>query len=346
MQAIHSTASVGAGARRFSDSARAVSEDALKRFALLAGIVLASLVAPLWGYVLSLSALSKARRRLQSEGLIGLGELLAPEISRAQYADGVWRGLWRVHGTSLAFWLIQLPTVLLALAPAALTWALLQPLRFVFPGDLGPSIASGATALVAFFCVLVIAAQTVLALRILSESGQKLSLGYIARICGEAWRATLRDLNTVLGIGLAVVGAIVTAAVVIVASYYLATGLKLSGGIPMVVLWTAAAANLFLLATVLDAIVAWADGTKTTELNAKTFSFSAWLKAWFGSMYTWFAAKGLATVGLAVCLVAGALTAAVAVLSGRNFESWVGLGWFAVSAAVLVAVSFKRSVKS
>ena len=43
---------------------------------------------------------------------------------------------------------------------------------------------------------------------------------------------------------------------------------------------------------------------------------------------------------------AGVLTALVAILTDRNFTSWVGLGWFAVTAAVLVALSFKRGGKS
>jgi hypothetical protein len=47
-------------------------------------------------------------------------------------------------------------------------------------------------------------------------------------------------------------------------------------------------------------------------------------------------------IGVGACLLIGLATALSAFATGQNFTSWIGLGWFAVTAAVLVFLERKR----
>ena len=58
-------------------------------------------------------------------------------------------------------------------------------------------------------------------------------------------------------------------------------------------------------------------------------------------MFGWFARQGIVAVGIGVCLALGVATGIMALATGMVFSSWVGLGWFAITAAVLVALRIK-----
>jgi hypothetical protein len=329
---------------RLRKALSSIAEAPLLTLALILAVPVAMLVAPVWGKSLSWTGWLAARRRMRFDGLIGLGAVLVPQQSRAQYADGVWRGLWRVHSVSVAFGLVQLLPALLALVPAAVASLLFKGTLFLFPHPAGLILSSGVPLAVALLGLTVVGAQTLLALRLLGETGPRYTLGSIFEAAGAAWRATLRDLQNVLGLGLFFLGAALVAAAIGWVSGALAGLLRLGpGGQGLVVEWTGLALVLALFGLVLEGLAQWAEDAEVKDLGTKTdFSFTKWLVAWLTQVFAWLAARGVLAIGIGACLLMGLLTSLAALLTGQNFSSWVGLGWFTVTALVLVALWWRK----
>ncbi|MFH1811442.1 MAG: hypothetical protein ABIJ09_22060 [Pseudomonadota bacterium] len=312
----------------------------LHHLGLVAGAAVTAGVAPLWGQALSTHGWMEARRRMPAEGLVALGQILIPQRARPLYADGVWRGLWRVHGLSLALACVQAPAVALAMLPAFLAYQLLAPAAGMFPDPVvAMAVAQGLPALLGLALVSLVAGQTLLVLRLLGQTHGASSLGQIARTSSEAWRVALQDLPTLatLGLSLVVVGAM--GAAFVYANLRLALWLELGAGVQLVTTWAGAITLLLVAALSFEVMARWAE---RVDVNAPVathpFSFTTWLTTWLRSVVAWFAARGMVSMGTAVVLAVGGLTALLALLSGQTFTSWVGLGWFAASAAVLVVL--------
>ena len=93
-----------------------------------------------------------------------------------------------------------------------------------------------------------------------------------------------------------------------------------------------------------ESLVVLAGSVSLTSVpGTKHFSFSEWLWGWLSAVFGWFADQGIVAVGIGVCLVLGVVTGVMALATGVVFTSWVGLGWFAITAAVLVALRIKSS---
>lgn len=310
-----------------------------------AALVLAALmtivVAPLWGATLAWLGWLGTRERLPADGVISLGEVLAPRRAREQYRDGVWRGLWRVHGISLAFAVVQVPILLLVLAPAAVAVVLFAPAGPVFAANetVAMAVMYGVPLPVAIACGAVVAGEAVLAYRLLRSLGGPYSLGLIYRVTGAAWRVTLEHIATLVGLGFTLaLGAVVFGAVV-GGLAYLAGVLALGAGQLLIMMWLGALLAVVVIAVALESIARWADSVALPTVDrAGSYVFTDWLWSWLGSVFGWFAKQGMIAVGTGACLVVGLLTGIAALATGQVFTSWVGLGWFAVAAAVLVTI--------
>jgi hypothetical protein len=327
----------------FSRAAKEVLTRPLAAFAWTVALFLTVVVAPVWGSAPSMIGWIRSRARIRSEGLVGLGEVLAPEVARRQFEEGVWRGVWRTQTLGLAILVIELPTIVLALVPAAMAFGLAMPLGSVMPGAAGMIVSKLVPGLVAFACLMFVAAQQVLLLRIIGESGARWSLGLVFRAAGAAWSTVLEDGAFLVTFAALVLGGSLAAGAFVGGSAYLATQLQLAAGMQLVLVWSGSIAGFVFSSLLFETLVSWAESAQVRPIEAGShFSFSAWLRGWLGSAVEWFAKKGLVSLGIGACAAVGLATAVVALATGQNFSSFVGLGWFAVTAGVLIVHEWIR----
>lgn len=331
---------MAAGVTRFKDALEAVGAHPLRHLALMAAGLVGAVLTPLWGATFVSMGWLDARERLEQEGLVGLGAAFAPQQARAQYADGVWTGFWRTQTLPVAFAAVQLPGTLFALLPAALVFGLMMPARMSFGGATSMVLGVGLPAIVLAACLVAVMAQTMLMLRLLGHSGPRYSVGLVFRTVGVAWRGTLQDVGTLMGLGAAVAVSMVAAGVFAGASTWVAAKLELGmGGVALVGQWTAAAMAFVIVAAALESLAQWSEEVAVEAVDgAGAWHFSAWLREWLGAAVRWFAGRGVLATGTGVSLAMGTAVAAFALIGDPTWASWVGVAWFAVSAAVLLTL--------
>ncbi len=329
-----------AGASRFKGALGEVGAQPLRHLALVAAGFVGVVLTPLWGTTFVNMGWLDARRRVADEGLVGLGAAFAPEQARAQYADGIWTGFWRVQTLPIAFGAVQLPGTLFALLPAVLVFGLMMPARMSYGGTTGAVLGVGLPAIALAACLVAVTAQTMLMLRLLGRSGPRYSVGLVFHTVGVAWRRTLNDLPMLLGMGAAVAATLVAAGVFTGISGWLAAKMQLGmGGAALVGQWTGAALVFVVVAAALEALAQWSDEMALEAVDGtNAWNFSSWLREWLGAAVRWFSGKGVLATGTGVCLAMGTVVAGLAVVSGEVWTSWEGVAWFAVSAAVLVTL--------
>ncbi len=318
----------------------AVARAPLAHAAWLVALAVSELVAVVWGSVFAFIGWLECRKRLTADGLIAIGEVLAPRLAREQYAAGVWTGLWRVHTLTLAFVVVQLPTLAFVFAPAVLAQLWLGPAANPGWGVAGLIVGQGLPALVALGCAVLAGAELFLAARLLAGAGPTYSVGLVAAVTAAAWRATLTEFGRLMGLAAGLLAAAVGAGVLIGGSVWLASLAKLGGAATWILVGAigAPAAALF-AASVYGALADWSAGAATEKVGGGRFSLTRWLREWLAAVFGWFADAGVLWVGVGVCLVAGGFAAFIAL---RTFD-WVPLGVFAASAAVLVILRLRRT---
>lgn len=312
--------------------------------------VLALLLVPVlglvWGGVFTLIGWVSARERLKKEGLVALGEALAPPVARAQLDGGLFRGLWRFHKLSLSVALVQLPAMVLAFAPAAIVYALLMPVQAALPAIEGRVVAAVIPGLLGFGALVVIAAQQLVLLRVLAASGPDYSIGAVFRAAGAAWAVALADLGLLAGVALGALAACLAAGGLIGLSAWLGSLLALGGASMVILVWTAALAVVSVSAVLLEALASWAAAAAVVPVrDPAAFSFSRWASQWIASITTFLSSRGVRGGIVLLCSAAAIFTAGAAIVSGQNFTSWVGLGWFTVSAGLLVLLDRRSGRK-
>lgn len=324
---------------RLSQAGKTIASDPLGTFAWVLASALVLLLTPVWGVAFLAMGWMSARRRLRSDGLIGIGEVLVPAMASAQFERGLFSGIWRVQKLSVAVALVQLPTTLLALLPAAILYAMLAPSLAAFPGTFGMILAWGLPSLVAMVALAFVAAEQMLAFRILAASGPKYSIGLVQRAVGQAWRTTLEEGRLLFGVSLGLGIAAVAAGVFVGLSAWLASALELGGGAVLVMTWTGVVAGVVLVAFVYETLVSWAEALPIERVeDDSAFSFSSWFVDWVKSVAELPLAKGAVTIGLFIVLALGLLATLGAMATGSALTSWLGLGWFAVTAVTLLVL--------
>jgi len=327
---------------RLKAATRQIAEDPFTTIVWVAALAISVVLAPVWGGAIVVMGWLAARHRMRTDGVSGLGDALAPELARHQYRDGVWRGIWRTQSLGIAVLLVQAPTTLLAFVPAAVVYGLFSTASL--PGTAGLVIGYVVPGLVALACAVVVLAQNLVTYRILSNSGPDYSLGIVFRAVGAAWNATLSQARLLIGLTIGLLLVAVAGGVFVGLSAKLAEALQLGLRQLVVITWTGGLIGLFFTGLMLESLAAWSDELDVDAATAEApFSFTAWLTEWLTWGASWLSNKGVISVGLVACMLVGVLTSVVALVTGKNFESWFGLGWFAVTAAVLVILERQRS---
>ncbi len=331
---------MSAGFTRFKAALGEVGSNPLHHLALVAAGLVSAVLTPLWGATFVNMGWLDARQRVADEGLVGLGAAFAPQQARAQFGDGVWTGLWRVQTLPIAVAAVGLPATLFALLPAVLVAGLMMPARMSFPGISGMVLGTALPAIVLAACLVAITAQMMLMLRLLGRSGPQYSVGLVFRVVGEAWRGTLADLPMLLGLGASVALTMIAGGIFVGISTFLATKLQLGmGGVALIAQWSGVALAFIVIASALEALAQWAEETALQPVDATgAWRFSSWLREWLLSAVRWFGGRGVMATGVGVSLAMGTVVSALAVMTGEVWTSWVGVAWFAVSAAVLVTL--------
>jgi hypothetical protein len=317
----------------------------LGQLALVVAVVAGWLVAPLWGLVPARMGFWAMRARLASDGVARLGEVLAPTRALEMYRDGVWRGLWRAHGVSLAFLLVQLPVALLTLLPAVVALVLFKPIGTAIGAaagnfTVGTIVTAVVPVLVAAGTLCIIVGQMLLAHRLLGAQGLPYTLGVVYRVSGTSWRAALRGWAhlATLGVVLAILCTILAALVYGLVRLGVLIGLGYSAA-DIIVVWVGVLSALMLSCVGLEAVARWSALAEVPEVSAKdAYSFTSWLCAWLGAVFGWLRTQGVLAIGVGLCLVLGLALVVEAIVEKAAYTSYVALGWFAVTAAVVVVL--------
>lgn len=193
-----------AGKERSKNAIQVLIGDPLKAIGLVAGAILAVLVMPLWGGVHPWSGWQKCRERLPTDGLEALGEVLVPDRALEDYKDGIFRGFFRVHASTASFVLLQAPILWVLLVPSDLAEDLFRPVgdAWAFNADLASLFYDGVPALFAFAAVIILAGQSLLALRILGGIRAPHPIGTTFAAVGASWKQTLKDPRPLVSIGI------------------------------------------------------------------------------------------------------------------------------------------------
>ena len=327
---------------------------------LVVGAIMAIAVAPAWGALHPWAGWHRMRARLESEGFIALGEVLAPEGALADYKDGIWTGLWRVHGATLGFAILQAPIVFLLLQPWDQAQQLFSPVADAYGKhpEMANLIRDGIPAFFLVSAVSVIFAQQLIAFRMLGGLRGPHKIGTMFKVTGASWRETLGSTQVVISLS-------------ILAGLVAAIGIAFGG----VNEWLADAAHLRpsiigdwiqkAVMLVAGSLFLEAFGRLSSEADcsvdtpAQPYSFTAWLLGWISQVYGWLVSRGLRIIGIGAVFSVGLVTALdsingfkaleeffddgpfeaiLALQGGGAFAdgSWGGLGWFVAAAMILL----------
>jgi hypothetical protein len=330
---------------------------------LVVGAVIAIAVTPVWGALHPWAGWHRMRSRLEADGFIALGEVLAPSGALDDYKDGIWSGLWRVHGSSLGFFLLQAPIIYLLIQPYELAQQLFGPVSDAYTGhpEMAKLIAVGIPAFFLVSAISVIFAQHLIAWRMLGGLRGPHKIGTMFKVTGASWRETLGSTQVVISLA-------------ILAGLTAAIGVAFGG----VNEWLADAANLYRPSIITDwiqkavmlvagSLFLEAFGKLSSEADcsvvapAQPYSFTAWLVAWIQQVFDWLTQRGLYVIGVGAVFSVGLVTALDAINGfsalGVFFEegpieaiialhgggawadgSWGGLGWFVAAALILLHI--------
>jgi hypothetical protein len=274
-----------------------------------------------------------ARRRMRTEGLLGLGDLLAPRIGRLQFASGFMAGLWRVHTLDLSLAGLTFAPAVLAVLPAGAVQLLFAPLAGMLSGPNQRALSLLVPGLVIALSAVLLAANFLLTLRLLAESGPRYPLGLVFRAVGAAWRVSLGEATTLLGLGIAILAGAAVACAFIGGSYWLAGALELGAGI----------AIAGYLAVTVEAFLAWVEAVHADPLeDYQAYSFSAWLAAQLLRARVLILKLGFERAALLGLIALGTLASAWSIAAGRGMLSWLGLGWYGSTAGLVVLAMLRK----
>jgi hypothetical protein len=307
---------------------------------LVFGSILAIGMSIVWGCLHTWAGWHRMRDRLLDEGFIALGEVLAPVGALHDFRDGIWRGLWRVHGGCIGFCILQLPIIGILLLPWELAKSLFGPVAGAYSGhpQMAQFVGEGIPAFFLVSAISIIIAQHLIAFRLLTRIPSPFKLGTLFVVTGESWRRTLYHGQTVISLAiLAGLGA----------------GLGIAFG--QVNVWLGESAQLFRPETlsewILFAIVVTFGGLfmeavgalsieedDTVSTPLEPYSFTAWLVSWLTLVIDWLMGRGLSIIGVSAVFAVGLMATKQAVSDGVIFAegSWGGLGWFVAVALILL----------
>jgi hypothetical protein len=307
---------------------------------LVVGAFAAVVMSAVWGGLHTWAGWHRMRARLLDEGFVALGEVLAPDGGLHDYRDGIWRGLWRVHGACLGFAILQAPIIALVLIPWEVTQALFVPVASAYGQhpDMAQFVGMGIPAFFLVSALAIVLAQHLIAFRLLGQIQSPYKLGTLFVVTGESWRRTLNYGQTV--VSLAILAGL---------------GAGLGHVFSMVNVWMGEAAHLhfpdtlglwvyFAVALVFGALFLEALGALSTEEDAtvstpvEPYSFTSWLTAWLSDVIAWLLDRGLTIIGVAAVFGVGLTVAKDTIMTGAAFDdgSWGGLGWFVAAALILL----------
>ncbi len=266
-----------AGRSRIDAAIKALIASPIRAVGLVAATFLVAIVSPLWGCIHPMAGWHKCRERLAADGLSSLGEVLVPDQALLDYKDGIWKGLYRVHTSSIGFMVLQLPVIVLLLVPVAITQILFNPVSESFARgnqDLATLFGQGAPGIVALSSFTIIFGQTMLATRVLGQVPPSHPIGTSYVATSAAWRGALKDPNPLISIG------ILTSVVGLIGGLFgfvndiVAEKLELLGGsAPQ--LWIQLLLAVVAGAVLLEALGKWSEECNfgKIEVPAKPYSF-------------------------------------------------------------------------
>lgn len=282
----------------------------------------------------------RMRERAATEGLVALGEVLAPAQGRADYADGIWKGLWRVHGAAVGFGLLQLPVILVAAIPiAAISFPLTGAASLFYTRPLLAGFIGSLSAIVALAAALVVAGQAAVAYRHLGALSPPHRLGTLFHAHGVAWQDTLRHMPNLLGlIGVGLLSALAAGGLVAV-NILLARAVGIER-LDVVAQWSGTGAGLLWFALQVELMGRWSTAV-ASEIEAPTapYSFGDWIVSWLGQVWDWLSGAGTLILAVACCMVV-ALTMAVQAVAGG--AALVDLVWFVVAGLFLLILQIRK----
>ena len=259
------------GRARSQNAVEVLIKDPLKALGLVAGAILAILVTPLWGGVHPWTGWQKCRERLPNDGLEALGSVLVPDRALEDYKDGIIRGFFRVHASTLSFVLLQAPILYIMLVPANLAERLFDPVgdAWAFNGDLASLFYDGAPALFAFAAIIIMVGQSLLAVRILGTVSAPHPIGKTFMAVGAAWKQTLKDPRPLVSMGIltALIG--VGGGIFAAANNIAAEQLNL-GGADAPGVWIMMAIMVLVGAVLLESLGRWSEENSVKMAAAKS----------------------------------------------------------------------------
>lgn len=307
---------------------------------LLIGAVVAMVMASVWGCPHTWAGWHRMRSRLLDEGYIAMGEVLAPKGALHDYRDGIWKGLWRVHGASLGFAILQAPIIGLLLIPWEAAQMLFEPVAGAYARhpQMAQFVGDGIPAFFLVGALAIISAQHLIAFRLLGHISSPYRLGTLFAVTGESWRRTLVHGQTVVSLAiLAGLGAGLGYAFGIV-NVWLGEAAHLHG--PQTLqLWIYFAVVVVFGGLFLEALGALStEDSEVMSTPAQPYSFTEWLLSWLSDVMAWLLDRGLTTIGVAAVFLVGVGAAKQALTDGVIFAdgSWGGLGWFVAAAVILL----------
>jgi hypothetical protein len=344
-----------AGKARAQATLDALSSKPVHAIGLVAGAFLTVVVAPLWGCVHAWAGWHKCRARLDVDGLAALGQVLAPDQALADYRDGIWRGLFRVHSATFAFCLLQAPILAIAVIPVLVAQILFGPVALAYTSQpaLAAAIAVGVPAAVALGVFTIVFGQHLLALKLLGAQQPPHRLGTVFHATGASWRSASNNLQPLVSLGLltAFVGAIGGAVALI--NVKVADALKIQSA-ETIGLWIIVAVSVVVFAMLLEALSAWADDAdRGMTKPANPYSFIDWFFSWL--LFLWNGTYRLVArllnwiIGKAQLLAVGTVVLVVVLVgidgTSEAFEdgAWSGLAWFLGAAGLLLYLVHQES---
>jgi len=287
---------------------------------LVVGAIMAVAVSPAWGCLHPWAGWHRMRGRLQADGFIALGEVLAPDGALADYKDGIWTGLWRVHGSSLGFVLLQAPIVYLLLQPYEQAQQLFGPVSDAYTGhpEMAKLIGVGIPAFFLVSAASVIFAQHLVAFRMLGGLRGPHKIGTMFKVTGASWKETLGSTQVV--ISLAILAGLVAAIGVAFgsANEWLADAANLYRP-SIITVWIEKAIMLVAGSLFLEAFGKLSsEADCSVDTPAQPYSFTAWLVGWIQQVYDWLIQRGLRIIGVGAVFSVGLVTALDAI---NGFEA-------------------------
>lgn len=306
---------------------------------IVLGSVLALQMSLVWGGLHTWAGWHRMRARLLDDGFVAFGEVLAPAGALHDFRDGIWRGLWRVHGGTIGFIILQMPIVAIIMLPWQIALVLCAPVASAYGShpNMSAFVGTGIPLFFAVSGVSIILAQQLIAFRMLGQLTPDFKLGTLFAVTGESWRRTLDHGQTVVSLAiLAGLGAGVGAAFAGI-NTWLGDAADLTR--PSTIQeWILLAVLVLFGGLFMEAIGALStEEDATVGAPSEPYSFTAWLVGWLQLVIGWLMGQGLMIIAVVAVFALG-LSAVLEATDGAmwNDGSWGGLGWFIAAALILL----------